>query len=850
MTVAGVSYIQPFSATVATEVEQAGGKGAMLARLFQADLPVPAGWIITSRALTACLEHHRMSASSAPEEARHMVSSMPLPAWLHEDLQRLLQSLTASPAGWAVRSSAVAEDSTTASFAGVYESFLDIRADNLGTAIQACWASWWSERALAYRQRLEAGQGAWPQMAVVLQPMVAARCAGVAFTVEPLSGDSTRLVINAAPGVGVAVVSGVVQPEQYVVAKGLQPQVTETRLLRPEQPPLLPTEVILALARLLQKIETFCAQPQDVEWAWDGDRCWILQSRPITTLAPSVAARPEIVWGNANLKDVIPGLVSPFTWSLMEPELAMAVRSQYAQMGYEVPETVPIIRRHWGRPYFNLSLFHSAAYRLYGATPEQQVAQLGGAMVRGFTPPASVSFWQRWRWLANALRFSRIAERARTAAPASFAMVTRHWREELQQAAQLDRAALLQKLTTFAAIFRPFLLQHLVLTAAMSGNFSHLRACLARWLPQASPGLVAELVTGLGDMSSAEHSYRLWELSRLARQSPQVMAFLQQRDWSVWPQALAGTAFADAWQAFLEAYGHRSLYEIEMANPRWREQPGYLFEVIEAYTRLPQDTSPFDPQVQAQRRQQAELQVWRQLSGRQRWWLRIVLGRTQEFSRLRENSKLHLVQLIDIGRCMALTAARFLAHDGLLDESEAVFFLAGEEIRAALQGEYSPAEIAQRLARRRLERQRYTALQAPEVFLGERPVYDQPLGPQGLVLHGLPSSPGRVTGTARVLRSPQEGGRLQAGEILVAPSTDPGWTPLFLLAAGLVMETGGYLSHGAIVAREYGIPAVLNIPLATQRIADGATITLDGGTGTISLRDADVPQQPCHAITP
>jgi phosphoenolpyruvate synthase/pyruvate phosphate dikinase len=169
-----------------------------------------------------------------------------------------------------------------------------------------------------------------------------------------------------------------------------------------------------------------------------------------------------------------------------------------------------------------------------------------------------------------------------------------------------------------------------------------------------------------------------------------------------------------------------------------------------------------------------------------------------------------------------------------------VFLLEGEEIRAALRGEYSAQEIAQRLAGRRLERQRYAALQAPEVFVGDRPIYEQPLAEHGMVLHGLPSSPGRVTGIARVLRSPQEGARLHPGEILVAPSTDPGWTPLFLLAAGLVMETGGYLSHGAIVAREYGIPAVLNIPMATRRIADGSTITLDGGAGTVWHGDVSI----------
>jgi phosphohistidine swiveling domain-containing protein len=828
-----LTYIQSFTTASATDPMQTGGKGAALARLFQAGLPVPPGCVVTTQALTTYLEAQGLSMMSPAEDACQKLLAGEPPVAMQEELRAMLSQFDPSPSNWAVRSSAVSEDSTTASFAGVYESFLEVQECDLWSSIQACWASWWSPRAVAYRHRL-GDTSLLPQMAVVLQAMVRARCAGVAFTVEPMQGDRTRMVINAAPGLGVAVVSGVVEPEQYILAKEPEIRLRETRLLRSDQPPLLPPDAVVALGKLLQQIEALGGGPQDVEWAWDGVHCWIVQSRPVTTLSSGTAAT-EIVWGNANLKDVMPGLVSPFTWSLMRPQLEAAMRQQYAQVGYACVSEHPLIRRFWGRPYFNLSLFHEAAYTLYGTTPEKQVAQLGGAMVQGFTLRGTPSPWQRLRWLRNALRFNRIAERARKAAASSFVAVQNHWREELQEAKQLDRPALLHKLDTFTAVTRPFLLQHLHLTWAMSGNFSYLRQLIARVVPQTSAGLVANLTTGIGDISSADHSYRLWELSRLARQSPKVMAFLQGREWHGWREAFAGTSFAHAWQTFLEAFGHRSLYEVEMANPRWREQPDYLFEVLASYATLDQETAPFDPQEQARRRQAAECDIRRSIAPWRRPWFRTVLRRTQEFSRLRENSKSHLVQLIDIGRCLALTAARFLIDDGRLTESEAVFLLEIDEIKAALRGEKSADEISRLITQRRLERQRYAAFQPPEVFVGERPHYEQVSAEEGTVLRGLPSSPGRVTGTARALQSPQEGTRLQPGEILVAPSTDPGWTPLFLLAAGLVMETGGYLSHGAIVAREYGIPAVLNVPLATHRIADGSTIVLDGGEGTVRI---------------
>jgi pyruvate,water dikinase len=842
MTGADLSYVQPFTTGAALEVSSSGGKGATLARLFQAGLPVPPGCVLTTQALTAYMRQLSLAPTSSPAEVRRQILAGEPPAAMRQALRAVLQQFPPAHTGWAVRSSAVAEDSVTASFAGVYESMLEVPEPDLWPAIQACWASWWSERALSYRQQL-GDTAALPHMAMVLQAMVPARCAGVAFTVDPVHGDRNRMVINAAAGLGVTVVSGVVEPEQYLLDKEPHVQIVETRLLRADAPPLLPAEAAVALGELCQRIEKLCGRPQDIEWAWDGAQCWILQSRPITTLAGDMTAA-ETVWTNANMKDVMPGLVSPFTWSLMQPQLEAGIRAQYTQMGFPVPPETQVIRRFWGRPYFNMSLFQQAAYTLYGTSPAKQVAQLGGAVVQGFTPSDSPSRWQRLRWLGNALRFGRIADRARKAAPASFAAVEQHWRELLPRIPHLDRTMLLQHLDTFSTFTQSFLLQHLHLTSAMSGNFSYLRDLLSRLVPQKSARLAAELVTGLGDVSSAEQSYRLWELSRIARRSPQVRAFLHARRWHTWREALADTPFLPVWQTFLDTFGHRSLYEVEMANPRWREQPDYLFTVLAAYAEIASDTAPFDPQVQVQRRQAAEREIMPQVAFWWRPWFRTVVRRTQEFSRLRENSKSHVVQLIDIGRCMALAAGRCLVDDGLLATVEAVFLLEIGEVKAGLCGELSPETVAALLKQRRLERQRYAALQPPGAFVGERPVYEQPLLEQGTVLRGLPSSPGRVTGMARVVRLPQDGARLQAGEILIAPSTDPGWTPLFLLAAGLVMETGGYLSHGAIVAREYGIPAVLNVPLATQCIPDGSLVVLDGGAGTVQVTP------PCGPATP
>lgn len=826
--------IQPLSATAATDVRLAGGKGATLARLLQAGFPVPIGCVFSPAAFSVYLVAQGLSADSTPDKMQQALRSGTPPPALTVALEHVLANLGPAPHGWAVRSSAIAEDSATASFAGIYESVLAVQPSELWSAIRHCWLSWWSEHAMAYRQQVSATPAA-PALAVVLQHMVAARSAGVAFTAEPIHHDRTRMVINAAAGLGVAVVSGVVEPEQYTLAKGPPITLLERRLPHHGQPPLLSAARLDILGALLQRLENFCGSPQDVEWAWDGSTVWILQSRPITTWRGESEQEDTDVWGNANLKDVMPGLVSPFTWSLMQPQLETAMREQWRRAGYTVPLTRPLMRRFWGRPYFNLTVFQEVASTLYGTTPSQQATQLGGAVIPHAMPAQPPSLWQRLRWLGNMLRFAGMADKARKAAPAQFARVEQVWRQTLQSVSQLDRASLLAAIERHATLGETFLLLHLHLTWAMSGNFSALQDLVKRSIPQAYAGLFADLVTGLGDVQSAEHSYRLWDLSRLARQSPQVITFLSRKAWANWQQSLAGTDFLQAWETFLNTYGHRALYEVEIANPRWREQPDYLFDILAAYVHLSQEQTPFHPTAQARRRQDAEHTASRHLGPFKRFWFRHILQRAQAFSRWRENSKSHLVMLIDMTRQFTLAAARFLIADGLIDEPAEVFFLEKDEVKAALQGPAERQDIQRLITQRRLARQRQAARHAPDLFLGDRPVYNTAPTPPGPTLTGLPSNPGLVTGIARVLRTPHEGARLQPGEILVVPSTDPGWTPLFLLASGLVMETGGYLSHGAIVAREYGIPAVINVPLATQRIGDGSTITIDGGQGIVWL---------------
>ena len=429
-----------------------------------------------------------------------------------------------------------------------------------------------------------------------------------------------------------------VEPEQYLT-KVPHVHMLETRLLRPDAAPLCRQQFAVRLASYASVLKRSAAARRTSNGPGTAGSAGSSRAdrSPRWPAAPRPRQKPC-----GRTPDVMRPGAAPFTWSLMRPQLE-AIRAQYRR--WPVPPECQVIRRFWGRLYFNMSLFQQAAYTLYGTTPDKQIMQLGGAAVQVLPP------WLPVALATSALAgqcpaFGRLADRVRQAAPASFA----------------GRAALAGILSQIPPrpcrvapaarhvlnVTQSFLLQHLYLTTAMSGNFSHLRDLLTRLEASTSSGLVAELMTGLGDVSSAEQSYRLWELSRLA-QPVTPGDGISPPDSGTWQEALADTPFLAAWQG-LDTYGHRCLYEVEMANPRWREQPDYLFECSRR-TSATGDRALRSPGAGAAPTS-GRASIMPQAAFWWRPWLRIVL-RTQAYSRLRENGKSHLVRLIDIGRSLA-----------------------------------------------------------------------------------------------------------------------------------------------------------------------------------------------------
>jgi pyruvate,water dikinase len=396
----------------------------------------------------------------------------------------------------------------------------------------------------------------------------------------------------------------------------------------------------------------------------------------------------------------------------------------------------------------------------------------------------------------------------------------------------------------------------------------YLTQTLDRALPDQAQALSAALMAGSRAVESAEQGYRLYEVAIAATQDPEAHPCLADpaSDPNSWRSLPDHSPFRRALTAYLDDFGHRSVYEFEIANPRWNENQSYLLDCIRGVWTQERLTVPYD--LARAKRQEAEAVVTR-LPLRHRLSVSWLAQQARRAMATREAGKSTLVALLEPIRTLVLELGRRMAEAHLLEAQEDVFFLTWFDLLAFLQGEWdgqgAPALVADR---KHLHAAWLTELPA-DVFIASPegssvapPMADEhnmaetgwpqetPSGAHEAALRGIAASSGQASGRARVLHHPEEGRSLQAGEVLVAPSTDPAWTPLFLRACAVVMETGGYLSHGAIVAREFGIPAVINIPGLLKRVEDGHLLTVDGSKGLVTVGTIPPQNKETPRLTP
>ncbi|HEV8490331.1 MAG TPA: PEP/pyruvate-binding domain-containing protein [Candidatus Limnocylindrales bacterium] len=841
-----LSLVRSVDSIRASDAATAGGKGANLGELVAAGFAVPDGFVLTTQAFALAVGTARIDPSE-PEDAADRLRSHDVPRAIATAALEAYRALGGGAV--AVRSSATAEDLPDASFAGQQDTYLGVTGDEaLLDAIRRCWASLWSERAVAYRRDQhidDAGLG----LAVVVQRMVEARAAGVLFTADPITGRRGRAVIDAAPGLGNTVVAGSIDPDHYT-ADPKSGEILERRV-RGDKAVLTDVQV-RELAAAGTRIERQFGSPQDIEFAFDGDgRLWIVQSRPITTLFPL----PERPAGDESAPrvyfcaSVAQGYFEPITPMGQEPfrrigeALAAAfargrrgggpIRSPVVEAGGRLfVDVTPALRDPLGREVMmRLTAVgearSSVVLRRLALDPRFALrtgSRLGS--VRRIVPLLA-----RSRIPLYALRLLLSPDKVRV-----------RYIREIERATRIDPPATATSSARLDAVEElmrsgpPFLFPRL-LGLVVAGSLTYLVA--GRLLRgRATEAELQTLTRGLPHNPTTEMDLALWALATDIRSDPASRSALLGRSAPELAAAYRGSTLPprlqDGLAAFLTRYGFRSVGEIDLGVARWSEDPSHLLGAIANYLQLEEETHAPDQQFErgAREAEQMVATLLGRVRGPRRWMLRFLLGRVRALMGSRELPKYTLIRrLFTPIREILQPVGQELAASGRLASPDDIYFLTQAEARRAIDG----ADLRETVAMRRATHARELARRhLPRILLSdgtdaEIALIDVPKG----ALRGSPASPGSVTATARVILSPHDA-RLEPGEILVAPSTDPGWTPLFLTAGGLVMEMGGMMSHGAVVAREYGIPAVVGVAGATERIATGDKVTVDGSAGVVS----------------
>lgn len=792
--------------------QAAGGKAHGLKRLMDWQLPCPGGFVILD-------------------------ADKPLP---EQALAEFYHQLGAGKV--AVRSSALGEDGEHASFAGQYETLLDVQGiDHLRSAIAQCAASLHSDRADAYQHDQHIAPA---NMCVVVQKMVDAAIAGVLFTVDPVSNRYDRLVIDAVRGLGEALVSGEATPDHYEFDESgklcYQELVTGDTLLSPGHQQLL--------VRHARRAEQLAGQPLDMEWAIDrsGQLYW-LQARPITTLASDLRefdtpmSASDIVT-RCNIGEMMPGACCPLTLSITGRGIEHGM--QHMHVAYAGR---PTITDDWtqvaishGQMFINLTGGAAACATVLGVDVESMGHNICGRVVPGLQAPKPRHLLVRIMGFARLLKYVFSADGAISALKADL--------DRFDIDTSGDSAAVMRAIDSAIPMLNRAYCVHLQSSSTSGFTGSILHSILARG-PGARAEQEAEAARLLAGAEGVESAVLVDQLDDIARHIASLPAAQATSFSSAAPEeALAwitGSAprdISNAFQAFLKRHGHRGYRELCVRQPSWSQAPADLVTTIQSSVKArlgdtTVDTCPDEINPE-------------ELSAGLRW----ILPRAHNAIRRREATKSMLVLTTHRLSAAYRALGQRLVAEGALTDSDQVFFFSHaelkdlvKEVKAQRANSNTRVDIADR---RRLALSFQDKLQFDEICYGcpEPMDYRQRADEHESLISGRPVSRGIVEGTARVARSVDEASDLQPGEILVAPITDVGWTPYFNLIAGLVTDLGSSVSHGAVIAREYGLPAIVNTRVGTRRISTGDLIRLDADKGTVELLNSDPGGAPDNTV--
>lgn len=826
-----------------TQAPLVGGKAAGLGELSRLDgLRVPAGFCVTTLAFgqivgaipelderlgrLSCLtpsDNKSIRAQSA--EIRLVVERAPIPGGIGTAISEALRRL-GERGMYAVRSSATAEDLPSASFAGQQDSYLNVSgAQSVLDHVRRCWASLFTDRAVAYRLRNGFDQRR-VRMAVVVQRMVDADASGVLFTADPVTGNRTVATIEATTGLGEAIVSGRVNADVYRVRGGA----AITQALASSRPVLTDAQA-LRLAQLGRRIEAHFGLPQDIEWCLAGGDFHIVQSRPITTLfpIPETTDDENHVYVSVGHQQMMTDAMTPLGlafWQMMTPrpmaeaggrlfvDVTQALASPasrdtlLATLGKSDPRITDALRELLDRGDF--------VRELPDAGPAWTPPGSGGPPVE--TDPALV---------AELIEKSEasIAMLKREVATKSGAELLAFIRDDIHRMRRVQ--------------FDPRGLQ--VIMAAMEATW-WLNDRMQEWLGEKNAADV--LTQSVANNVTSEMGLALLDVADAIRPHPDVVTFLERanddRFLDALPRLSGGREARDAIVAWLDRYGMRGPGEIDITRPRWREQPITLVPMILANVRnfaAGEATRRFRQGLDEATRKEAELlsRLLALPNGQDKAReTKAMIDRVRTFAGYREYPKYGMISRYLVYKQALMAEAERLVQSGVIDAAEDAYFLRFDELLEVVSSQHADRRL---ILQRREAFHSYQALRPPRVLTSDGEMLsgsyrrdDLPVG----ALVGLPVSTGVVEGRARVILD-MAAATLEAGDILVTAYTDPSWTPLFVAIRGLVTEVGGMMTHGAVIAREYGLPAVVGVQDATRLISDGAWIRVNGTDGYVEV---------------
>ncbi|MCB9664937.1 MAG: hypothetical protein H6732_12550 [Alphaproteobacteria bacterium] len=760
----------------ATRVDVVGGKASALAAAVRAGLPVPPAWVV-------------------PTAARH--ADGPTPA------QAAAWVAAAARLGTRVhvRSSSPHEDGAVHAHAGAYATVPAVAPVDVPDAVARVWAS--------------AGAPDAP-MAVLVQASIAPRAAGVVFTVDPTRG-TPDLVVEAVEGDGAGLVGGLQTPQRLVVRR---PRRLRAAVTLQDQPGPVDTALRDRLVDLALRAEDLHSGPVDIEWAVDqADRLWLLQARPVTARArPTAGAGPT--WTRRFLGERWSQPATPLGWSVVEPALAARIvhpRTQARHLGGS-----PLLRLVQGLPYVDARIFRGLLFKLPGLPPPRFLLEL--------LPSQEAAAWRRR--LAKApdvgLVVSLLAEVVRerrwtrfawnpVEVPAQWHALARDLRQALPHLAppHADDAARVQAVEVHLAWLSDYVGVHVTSLLFANLAWQHLEGALQRSVPDRAAALLPALVACPEANQSVQQQQALARLAAAA--VPGDLSALARG-------GATSPGFDRALAAFLAVHGHRAGSGWELTSPRWHEDPARLVPLLEAQGQATRAV-PSGPTSEVALRELVQTAPAAHLPGLLAavWW-------TRRYLLLRENQRHVFDALLDSLHAALRDVGAALARRGLLADAAEVRWLTWPEARQALT---EGTTVAARVAARAAADAGWRAAPPPPVELDA----DPPRTGDVHALAGQGVSAGQVRGPVRVLHGLADARALRPGEVLVTRALEPAWAPVLAVAAGVIVELGGALSHGAVVARELGVPAVVDVADATRRLADGQEVTLDGTRGLVWVHD-------------